>query len=627
MERRFAPENDYRSLAMIEPGTPGLSVSVVIPAFERPALLARTLAGLANQQGYPANLISVVVADDGSTADIAGVVKRSGLDATYVRQEHDGYGAGRARNLGAGVTDADVLLFLDADCLPVPDLVARHMTWHHRSQSAVVIGSRRYADTSDLDPGEPGFAARIWQLNGEDTEDWRSVLYRRTNGLAHGTEAFRAFLSGNVSVRRAQFTALGGFSLDFRSWGGEDTELGWRLFQAGLWFIPESRAIIYHQVQEESHPGEWRKEDRAESTATLTSKIPHRFYRPASAGGPFAIPKVSIVVSPAAAAAGPALIDRLGRQRLGDWEAWFPLDPDLDAPERRLRSLPDRAGSDEQRLLRALAGSVGEYVALLSGGAVPHPDLLRRCVGDLDATPRASIVTVGYAGAERGMADARLGAWGMPAFALIRRRELSKVLPHFSSPEAVWSVVLELSRTRFLDEPLITVPPRGTSADETVPAPLPTAHRRRSLFGRFQKRLAGLLPGRNRRKPVVVHVGPKETTAALVEAAPWARIVHGRRGRAVIVTGTLDDRTYQRCLEMDEPRLERLVLGAAAGSGPAGDWADFLRTCLSVGLAGDDDVATIRAWGYSGPVTVTGRFDHTSPQSASALDALREVLR
>ncbi len=37
------------------------------------------------------------------------------MNLTVVRRERDGYGAGQARNLGAAATDADVLVFIDAD--------------------------------------------------------------------------------------------------------------------------------------------------------------------------------------------------------------------------------------------------------------------------------------------------------------------------------------------------------------------------------------------------------------------------------------------------------------------------------------------------------------------------------
>ena len=96
MPRFVAPENDYRTLADAYTGEPRLTVAVVIPVYNRIELLRRTLAGLAAQRGYPPELISVVVADDGSENEVAPAIEeaRAHLDIAYVRQDRDGYGAG-----------------------------------------------------------------------------------------------------------------------------------------------------------------------------------------------------------------------------------------------------------------------------------------------------------------------------------------------------------------------------------------------------------------------------------------------------------------------------------------------------------------------------------------------------
>ncbi|MDE0195488.1 MAG: glycosyltransferase, partial [bacterium] len=59
--------NDWRSLpvAPVEFFEPDMVVTVVIPYFEAPEALARTLAGLEGQT-YPRELFEVVVVDDGS---------------------------------------------------------------------------------------------------------------------------------------------------------------------------------------------------------------------------------------------------------------------------------------------------------------------------------------------------------------------------------------------------------------------------------------------------------------------------------------------------------------------------------------------------------------------------------
>ena len=619
------PENDYRHLAAIDPGPPSLRVGVVIPVYERVDLLRRTLAALAVQRGYPAELMSIVVADDGSTEDVAAAVAVAAPGTGYVRREHDGYGAGPARNLGAAAVDADVLLFLDADCLPVPDLIARHMDWHHRSPDLAVIGSRHFADTAGLDPTAPGFPAALREMAATvgGTDDWRATLYRRTLGLVHGTEAFRAFLSGNVSVSRRHFEASGGFSERFRHWGGEDTELGWRLFQRGLLFVPEDRAAVFHQTQEDAGPEGWRESNRAENEALMRSLIPHPFYR--SGDGPFEVPKVSWVIAPAAGDGAARLFSHLQAQRSGDWEAWFPLDPGLDSADRRLRRLPDAAGTDDQRILRAIAGAAGEHIALLSGSATPGQELQAAAVARLDAAPRASVVTVGTIGTEPAAADLAWGVPGLPAFSLTRRREWSKALTEHRETVSAWAAVLGASRTRFVGEPLLAFP----SPDGAAPEAPGTGSGRpiaRSVAGPVRRALRRLIRRRATLPPVIAHLGDPAGTESLAGLAAWARVVGERRARAVVISGLLDDDLLERFADLDDPRVERITLGVSAGTGTPTAWADVLRTCLEVGVASSDDVGALRALGYGGPVRVTGTPADPAADAGAVLDRLREAL-
>jgi GT2 family glycosyltransferase len=649
MARFVGPENDYRPLIDLEPGGPRLSVAVVIPVYNRVELLRRTLAGLMVQRGYPSHLISVVVADDGSdeAPALALAVEEAAerLRIVMVRQERDGYGAGRARNLGAAAARADVVLFVDADCLPDPELVAGHMAWHHRADNLVVVGSRQHVDSTGI--GAEAIADGTVDIRrlvkGDDPpdeaftpEDWRRTFYRRTAGLRHGNEAFRSLLTGNCSLRRDRFLEAGGFSADFRRWGGEDTELGWRLFSAGLFFVPANQAAVYHQQQEESHPEEgWRQAGRAANADLIRGKIPHRFYRRLTDPGPFAVPKVSWVVATAAAPRAAELLAQMQGQSSSDWEACFPLDPGLRSPDPRLRHLPDEAGAEGHRLLRAVGAARGEYVALVSGAAGLHPLLMERAARFLDASPRASIATVAYAGLDRASADAAWGPVPLPAFALARRREWSKVLPDAATPAEAWGRVEALAWGRHLPEPLVTFPPPTGTVPASVTPAVPERDRiidagRRGKGGRALLYRLGRSWRRRQReqddRPVLAHLGDARSREAVSRLAPWARVEPAACGALLVLGGgaVLDTATLEQVRAVDTPRLERAVLGASAGDGPAAEWADFLGTCLFVAAATEGDGARLRSWGYGGPLTVLGHPGDVPERAAALLDRLRE---
>ena len=89
---------------------PDLTVSVVIPTYNRARLLERAL-GSAVRECRPGD--EVLVVDDGSTDDTEAVVRAFGPSVRYIAGEHRG--AGAARNAGILAATGDLVAFLDSD--------------------------------------------------------------------------------------------------------------------------------------------------------------------------------------------------------------------------------------------------------------------------------------------------------------------------------------------------------------------------------------------------------------------------------------------------------------------------------------------------------------------------------
>ena len=97
--------------------------SVVIPAFNSAATLARAIESV-RAQTWPAHEILVV--DDGSTDATAEVA--AGFDGVrLIRQKNSGVSG--ARNAGAAAATGDWLAFLDADDWYAPDRLRLHAEW------------------------------------------------------------------------------------------------------------------------------------------------------------------------------------------------------------------------------------------------------------------------------------------------------------------------------------------------------------------------------------------------------------------------------------------------------------------------------------------------------------------
>ncbi|HET6718496.1 MAG TPA: glycosyltransferase family A protein, partial [Rhodocyclaceae bacterium] len=97
-----------------------LELSVVIPAFNAADTLPELLASLAPQCS---DTIEVIVVDDASTDGTADLAAAYPWVRWLTQAANRGVGA--ARNRGADAASGELLLFLDADTVATPQLLAR----------------------------------------------------------------------------------------------------------------------------------------------------------------------------------------------------------------------------------------------------------------------------------------------------------------------------------------------------------------------------------------------------------------------------------------------------------------------------------------------------------------------
>lgn len=236
--------------------------TVVVPTYNRSALLRATLGALADQRGA-APPFEVVVADDGSTDDTPAVVKEFAdrLPLRYHFQDDLGFRAGAARNAGARLASAPVLIFLDTGVLPGPGFVAAHCAAHNRPNRAVIGYTYGYRPGSPT----PGLAEALRTRTPQEVVDFyggdpafadvRHPTFAALRfDLGRSLLPWQLFWSVNVSARTDDFRAAGGFDEDFRSWGGEDLELGFRLARHGLRFAADADAWAVDTPHPRDHP-------------------------------------------------------------------------------------------------------------------------------------------------------------------------------------------------------------------------------------------------------------------------------------------------------------------------------------------------------------------------------------
>ncbi|WP_019925475.1 glycosyltransferase family 2 protein [Nocardia sp. BMG111209] len=156
-----------------------------------------------------------------------------------------------ARNRGARTaldTGADLLIFLDVDCLPDPNMIDRYQ------RAAAVVG-----DTAALLCG-PVTYLRPPPATGYDLEALdrsRDPHPARPSppdhALCDGTD-FDLFWSLSFAVTTETWCAIRGFDPGYRGYGAEDTDFAYRAAAVGARLVWVGGAHAYHQYHPVSDP-------------------------------------------------------------------------------------------------------------------------------------------------------------------------------------------------------------------------------------------------------------------------------------------------------------------------------------------------------------------------------------
>lgn len=154
-----------------------------------------------------------------------------------------------ARNAGARAAldaGADVLIFLDVDCVPAPALVDTY--------AAAVAGE----DGPALHCGVVHYLAEGVDATVRHPAHLRgrapASRPRPAPGRSIPSDDWPLFWSLSFAVSAATWGKLGGFSEEYCGYGAEDTDLSYRAFRAGIGLRWLGGADAYHQYHHSPSP-------------------------------------------------------------------------------------------------------------------------------------------------------------------------------------------------------------------------------------------------------------------------------------------------------------------------------------------------------------------------------------
>lgn len=200
---------------------------VVVPTFNKADKLHPLLAALADQAIDP-NRFEVVVVDDCSTDGTREVLERIAEDLPIrlrtARTHRNTGGPSAPRNIGWRSSQAPVVAFLDDDCVPAPKWL-----------EAAVAGMADH----------PEWGVMQGRTVAPPDVDIKNVTGWQVARIVEGPGPF--FEAANVFYRREALEKVGGFDEDIPTWG-EDTDLGWRVLEAGWQRGFSNDAVVVHEV-------------------------------------------------------------------------------------------------------------------------------------------------------------------------------------------------------------------------------------------------------------------------------------------------------------------------------------------------------------------------------------------
>jgi glycosyltransferase involved in cell wall biosynthesis len=220
------------------------TLSVIIPTYNRCDILEICLKAL-EAQSLAKDRFEVMVINDGSTDETEEKLKKlqKELKTTLHYHEQKNKGQGSARNLGIKKAQGEIVVFIGDDIIVEPDFLEQHLRYHtdHPEINEAVLGYVTWHKDIQVSPfmhflEHGGHQFAYDQLQGKK--------------LAN----YNYFYTANISIKK-ELLSWNPFDEDFKKYGWEDIELGYRLEKdedMKLYYNPRAIGYHHHHIEEDS---------------------------------------------------------------------------------------------------------------------------------------------------------------------------------------------------------------------------------------------------------------------------------------------------------------------------------------------------------------------------------------
>lgn len=219
-----------------------MKISVIVTTYNSCGYLNLVLKALRNQK--EAGDFEVIIADDGSGPETKKLIENQAatfpVQLLHAWQEDKGFRASASRNNAFRQSSGEYIVFLDGDCIPSSDYIAKHRSLAERG--FFVFGTRILLSekfSSRLESGQDSLDAKdfpslVGHFLRKEVNKISSALFIPFWPRKLTTQNWKKLRSCNFGVWRNDLVCVNGFDENFVGWGFEDSELAARLINSGI---------------------------------------------------------------------------------------------------------------------------------------------------------------------------------------------------------------------------------------------------------------------------------------------------------------------------------------------------------------------------------------------------------
>lgn len=205
---------------------PDQTIEVIIPVRDMADHLPKLVQPLLDQLSAGDR---VTIVNDASVDDTEAVARSLGANVVTIAESRGPY---YARQVAAGRSTADVLLFIDGRCRPLPGLLDAHRNL--QQQPGVALSCTNVRTLSG-----PTIAARLAAAMQPFMLPRGGGAMKATIGIVPPKPDY--YPTANLGINRIAFTEVGGFRA---MRGGGDLDICWRIQEQGLGTIATDTRVL-----------------------------------------------------------------------------------------------------------------------------------------------------------------------------------------------------------------------------------------------------------------------------------------------------------------------------------------------------------------------------------------------